>query len=77
MSDISPFMRRAEIEKIHPVTDRARARAEEVGLFPKRVWLAPKIAGWQTPEVKEWLNDPAAWALRHRSGSTAQDKVSA
>jgi predicted DNA-binding transcriptional regulator AlpA len=62
-----PFMKRDEVATIHPVTDRARARAEEVGLFPKRIWLAAKIAGWKRSEINDWLCDPAAWAERHQA----------
>jgi predicted DNA-binding transcriptional regulator AlpA len=66
-----PFMRRDEVSRLHPVTDRARTRAEAVGLFPKRISLAPKISAWRRSEVNEWLNDPAGWAERHRSASAA------
>jgi predicted DNA-binding transcriptional regulator AlpA len=61
-----PFMLRDEVARLHPVTDRVRARAESVGLFPKRIALAKKIPGWRRAEVNEWLSDPAAWALCHR-----------
>ena len=67
LTDDPPFMRRDEVKSIHPVTDRARARAEEIGLFPKRIWLAAKIAGWKRSEVNDWFADPSAWAQRHQS----------
>jgi predicted DNA-binding transcriptional regulator AlpA len=63
--DDPPFMRRDEVARLHPVTDRVRARAESVGLFPKRLALAEKIPGWRRAEVNEWLSDPAGWAQRH------------
>jgi predicted DNA-binding transcriptional regulator AlpA len=66
-----PFMRRNEVAQLHPVTDRVRSRAESAGIFPKRILLAPKVAGWRRSEVSEWLADPAAWAERHRSASAA------
>jgi predicted DNA-binding transcriptional regulator AlpA len=68
---MSPFMKRREVEKVHPIPDQARARAEQFGLFPKRVRLAPKISGWRRSEVDDWLNDPAAWAERNRNSSAA------
>jgi predicted DNA-binding transcriptional regulator AlpA len=61
-----PFMRRDEVKKLHPVTDKARERAEKIGMFPKRIWLAPKVASWRRAEVSDWFADPAAWAERHR-----------
>jgi len=33
-SEQTPFVLTDEVEKIHPVTDRARKRAEAAGLFP-------------------------------------------
>jgi predicted DNA-binding transcriptional regulator AlpA len=62
-----PFMRRDEVEKIHPVTDRARRAAENVRLFPPRVQLSPHVAAWRRSEVLEWLKDPAGWAARQRT----------
>jgi hypothetical protein len=66
-----PFMRRDEVARLHPVNDRVRARAESVGIFPKRIPLAEKIPGWRRTEVNDWLSDPVAWAQRHRSASAA------
>ena len=68
---LSPFMRRSEVSHIHPVTDNARAHAEACGLFPKRVALSAKIAGWRRSEINEWLSDPAGWAQRRRGASAA------
>lgn len=61
-----PFMRRSEVDRLHPVNDRSRAHAESVGLFPKRVRLAEKIPVWRRAEVTEWLADPVAWVERHQ-----------
>ena len=62
----SPFMRREELElkNIHPVSDKARQRAEAVGLFPRRIQLAPHIPAWRRDEVEAWQADPNAWAKR-------------
>jgi predicted DNA-binding transcriptional regulator AlpA len=58
----SIFMLKDEVEKIHPVSDRARKRAEMVGLFPHRVPLALHTPGWRRSEVLAWESDPVAWA---------------
>lgn len=60
----SPYMKREEIENIHPVSDRARQRAEAAGLFPRRVKLAPHIPAWRRSDVAAWQADPNAWAKR-------------
>ena len=67
----SPFMKKSEVSRLHPVTDYARAHAETVGMFPRRVQLSAKIAGWRRSEVNEWLSDPAGWSQRHRSARAA------
>ncbi|MCC8963840.1 hypothetical protein H8A95_16350 [Bradyrhizobium sp. Pear76] len=56
------FMLKSEVEKVHPVSDRARKRAEIAGLFPNRVALAPHTPGWRRSEVLAWEADPIAWA---------------
>ena len=56
------FMRRREVDEVHPVPDRTRKRAEEAGLFPRRIKLAPHVPGWRRSEVEAWLADPRAWA---------------
>jgi hypothetical protein len=62
------FMLKDEVEKVHPVSDRARKRAEIAGLFPHRVPLAPHKPGWRRSEVLAWESDPVAWAAaRSRS----------
>jgi predicted DNA-binding transcriptional regulator AlpA len=62
-ADVAPtFMLKEEVEKIHPVSDRSRKRAEMAGLFPHRVALAPHKAGWRRSEVLAWEADPASWA---------------
>jgi predicted DNA-binding transcriptional regulator AlpA len=63
----APFMRRNEVQKLHPVNDRTRARAENAGLFPRRIPLAEKTAGWRRSEINEWFSDPSAWVQRHRA----------
>jgi predicted DNA-binding transcriptional regulator AlpA len=69
MTDIQspPFMRLREIEKLHPVCDRTRVKAEHSGLFPKRFRLADKVPGWRRTEITDWLSDPAAWVSRKQS----------
>jgi len=68
----TPWMRRSEIKKVNPVTDRTLEGAEDAGMFPKRILLSPKVAAWRRSEVLDWLNDPSAWAQRHQSkGATA------
>jgi hypothetical protein len=56
------FMLKDEVEKVHPVNDRARKRAESAGLFPRRVALALHTPGWRRSEVMAWEADPIAWA---------------
>lgn len=60
----SQYVKREEIENIHPVSDRARQRAEAAGLFPRRVKLAPHISAWRRSDVTAWQADPNAWAKR-------------
>jgi predicted DNA-binding transcriptional regulator AlpA len=67
----SPFMKKSEVSRLHPVTDDARWHAETVGMFPRRVQLSAKIAGWRRSEVNDWFSDPAGWAQRHRGASAA------
>jgi predicted DNA-binding transcriptional regulator AlpA len=69
MTDLpdNPWMRRDEVSKLHPVGDRTRATAEELGMFPRRIPLAPKISAWRRTEVNEWLADPVEWAQRRRA----------
>lgn len=55
------FMRRQEIDEVHPVSERTRKRAEEAGLFPRRIKLAPHVPGWRRGEVEAWVADPSAW----------------
>ncbi len=59
---VPSFMLKDEVEKRHPVSDRARKRAEAAGLFPHRVPLALRKPGWRRSEVLAWEADPAAWA---------------
>jgi hypothetical protein len=59
---VASFMLKHEVEKVHPVSDRARKRAETAGLFPPRVALALHKPGWRRSEVVAWEADPAAWA---------------
>ena len=61
-SEPTPFVLTDEVEKIHPVTDRARKRAETVGLFPQRVKLALHKSGWRRSEIEAWQADPRGWA---------------
>jgi predicted DNA-binding transcriptional regulator AlpA len=64
----SIFMLKDEVEKVHPVSDRARKRAEMAGLFPHRVSLALHTPGWRRSEVLAWEADPGAWvAARSKS----------
>jgi predicted DNA-binding transcriptional regulator AlpA len=67
MSDLSPFMKKYEIEGVHPVNDPTRKRAERAGIFPKRIWLGPKVAAWRRTEINDWFADPAGWAQRNRT----------
>ncbi|MBR1251340.1 AlpA family phage regulatory protein [Bradyrhizobium sp. AUGA SZCCT0169] len=67
MSEQTPWMRRPEIKSINPVADQTLERAEDAGLFPKRIYLAPKVAAWRRADVLDWLNDPSAWVQRHQS----------
>jgi predicted DNA-binding transcriptional regulator AlpA len=62
-AEVAPsFMLKDEIEKVHPVSDRARKRAESAGLFPPRIALALHTPGWRRSEVLAWEADPIAWA---------------
>jgi prophage regulatory protein len=56
------FIRRDEIDQVHPVRDKTRKRAEAAGLFPRRIKLAPRVSAWRRSEVEAWQADPAAWA---------------
>jgi prophage regulatory protein len=58
----STFMLKDEVQKRHPVSDRARKRAESAGLFPPRIALALHTPGWRRSEVLAWEADPIAWA---------------
>ena len=60
----TPFLLPDEVEKIHPVTDRARKRAEAAGLFPQRVKLALHKSGWRRSEIEAWQADPRGWAAK-------------
>ena len=62
----TPFVLTDEVEKIHPVTDRARKRAEAAGLFPQRVKLALHKSGWRRSEIEAWQADPRGWAAKAR-----------
>jgi hypothetical protein len=64
-------MLRKDVERLHPVKDRARARAEQISMFPKRIRLTDKVAGWRRSEVNALLCDPEAWALPLRGASIA------
>jgi predicted DNA-binding transcriptional regulator AlpA len=66
-SEQTPFVLTDEVEKIHPVTDRARKRAGAAGLFPQRVKLALHKSGWRRSEIEAWQADPRAWAERSRA----------
>jgi predicted DNA-binding transcriptional regulator AlpA len=65
----SLYMRRNEIKNIHPVSDKARQRAEAAGLFPRRIQLAPHIPVWRRSDIAAWRADPNAWAKQ--SGAVA------
>jgi predicted DNA-binding transcriptional regulator AlpA len=67
----SQYMRRDEVEKLHPVHDRTRRRAEAAGLFPTRIKLAPNISVWLRDEVTGWQANPRGWAQRDRGASAA------
>jgi predicted DNA-binding transcriptional regulator AlpA len=58
----APFMLKEEVEMVHPVTDRARKRAEAAGIFPRRVHLALHKPAWRRTEIAAWQADPNAWA---------------
>jgi predicted DNA-binding transcriptional regulator AlpA len=60
----TPFLLPDEVEKIRPVTDRARKRAEAAGLFPQRVKLALHKPGWRRSEIEAWQADPRGWAAK-------------
>lgn len=59
-----------EIEGVHPVKDAARRRAEDRGLFPRRVRLSPHKVAWRRIEVDAWQRDPAGWADRRQAEQT-------
>jgi predicted DNA-binding transcriptional regulator AlpA len=58
------FIRRDEIDRVHPVKDKTRKRAEAAGLFPRRIKLAPRVSAWRRSEVEAWQADPAGWVAR-------------
>ncbi len=60
----SHYIRRDEVEKLHPVHDRTRQRAEAPGLFPARIKLAPNVSVWSRAEVMAWQADPRGWVAR-------------
>jgi predicted DNA-binding transcriptional regulator AlpA len=53
-----------EIKQIHPIADAPRRRAEQAGLFPKRVMLSAHIPAWPRAEVEDWLRDPHSWQAK-------------
>src|ERR1700710_1173775 len=67
----TPWVLRPEIKIVNPVADRTLEGAEAAGLFPRRVLLSPKKPAWRRTEVLDWLNDPSAWAARHRNAGIA------
>jgi hypothetical protein len=66
---VSEFMKRAEVNRIHPVDDRSRVNAENAGLFPRRIRLAPNITRWRRDEIEAWHADPRAWADKNAANA--------
>jgi hypothetical protein len=69
LTDQPRFMLKEEVERFHPVNDRARKRAEVAGLFPRRVPLALHKVAWLRSEVMAWEADPRAWAQHAESAA--------
>lgn len=57
MTDAAPrrLLRKAEVELVHPVSDKTRRLHERAGLFPKRLRIeGTKFAVWDAAEVAAW-----------------------
>jgi len=62
-----PFMLKDEVDRVHPVNDRARKRAEDAGLFPRRIRLALQCRASDRSDINERQADPVAWAQPARA----------
>jgi prophage regulatory protein len=69
MSDESPFIFPAEVEKIIPFCGLTLARMEKRGRFPKRIRITPRRIGWRRYEFEAWTSDPEGWAKLHGAPS--------
>jgi predicted DNA-binding transcriptional regulator AlpA len=65
MSVVSEFLLSSEVTQITRLKDPTRKRAEQRGLFPARINIAPRRVGWRRTDIESWCADPQGWSHRH------------